>query len=162
MADRQLFQLTTNVPVLTDVVGIQDAAGVTEQGKSTLQALKDLMFTGVGLSPAKRVVVRFSFLANVFSNQTVMESDYPGLFIVSMSRSATDRLSMTMSANLFTDAAKTNFQLNTNGTLFVRPEIVASNRIDLVLAEHDGTPPPALPNPPPDFTNYFITMYFYP
>jgi hypothetical protein len=163
MADRQLFQLTARTPALTDVIGTQDAAGVAEQGKSTLDAVKTLLFTGVGMSPAKRVVIRFTFITSVFSNMAVMESEIPGLTISSMTRSATDRFSITMSANIFVDPSKINFQLNTMGTLFVRPEIIASNRFDLVMAEHDGTPPPALPNPfGYDFVNYFITMLFYP
>jgi hypothetical protein len=159
MADRQLHQLTGRVPALGDVIGTQDALGVAEQGKTSLQQLKDLLFAGMGISPAKRFVIRFSY-TTVFSNQAIMESDYAGLLINTTTRPANDVIAINLNQNVFVDATKCNFQLNTNGTLFVRPIIVSSNQVNLSMSRHDGTPPPAALVE--TFNNYFITVLIYP
>jgi hypothetical protein len=160
MADRQLFQLTTRTLGLTDVFGSQDNVGASEQGKNTLQTLKDLILLGLPISTAKRLVIRVDNNLVTYSG-TIMENDFPGLTIVSMLSSGVDTgLNIRVSTNIFV-AGKANFLsqsiISGVGSYYiVHTRITASDQINVLCVNPNSNVFASLPN------FYFLNILIYP
>jgi len=72
MANRQIFELTGRSLALTDVTPTQDAAGVAEAGKSTIQEVKNLIM------PYKVYTAKLNQSGTGIPVATILENTLPG------------------------------------------------------------------------------------
>lgn len=109
MANRQIFQLNSRTLALSDVIATQDATGVSEAGKNTLQDVKNLI--GGVTDP---LVYAARITQSGTANPTAVEASNTTGATVSYLRTAPGFFSATFNSAVIT-SNKNNLQLTGRG-----------------------------------------------